>query len=116
MNHHTLALLVAVAIGCAPFVAICCSPVPGPDPIPEPDPTPRDDACQRAEDVLCRLDCRDAFGDPLCQGPTGLSFGARCRDEVRRGVPWDVECLSTITECSQVDAATTGDLCAAGTP
>ena len=110
-----LPLLAAVAVAVA--LALACGPAPSPlppGPVPEPDPTPVDDDCQRAETVICKLGCRTALGHPLCEGPTGVRFGARCRDEIRRGVPWDAACLATITSCDQVDAAATGELCADG--
>jgi len=71
-------------------------------------------ACLHVEAVVCELDCRDALGDLLCEGPTGVRFGARCVDEIRRGMPWDYACLGTVTDCEQLDAAATGALCADG--
>lgn len=96
------------------LAALACSPTPSPlppGPIPEPDPTPVKDECQEAERVICDLKCKSDGGDDLCEGPTGVRFGARCRDDIRRGVPWDAACLATIRSCDEVDAAATGELC-----
>ena len=117
MTMHKFLLISGLGAG---WLAACAW-LPPPQPVPEPDPIsdagPHDTiaaACLRAEAVVCRLDCRDASGQTLCVGPTGVRFGARCRDEVRRGVPWDWRCLGTVTRCEDLDAAATGALCADG--
>lgn len=118
---------VVLLLGCGPFAHVACSPTPSPlPPGPVPEPPPITDAgpdadpvvarCLAAEAVVCELHCVDALGAELCAGPTGVRFGARCVDEIRRGMPWDAECLGTITECDQIDAAAMGTLCDVGGP
>jgi len=109
MRAYALVLLAACAAWCDPY------PLP-PEPIPPPDPTPQDDDCGRAEDTICRLECETPKGDPLCEGPTGVGFAERCRDEIEKGMPWDARCLSSITSCDQIDAAVSGELCREAKP
>ena len=120
-------LLVTVcALLCA---AATCNPTPlpvpppaedagPPEPVPVEDagvdaePDPRLAACLAADERLCTLGCKTPTGLSLCTGPTGVRFAARCMAE--KESTWDVECLGTITDCSQVNAAATGALCADG--
>ena len=109
--------VLAVVVGCLPFVLACCArPLP-PGPVPEPDPTPvPGDPCDLAEQRVCELDCRTETGDALCKGPTGVTFGARCRDELERGTPWHPECVGSETICAELNAAFSGELCDARAP
>jgi len=89
-------------------------PLP-PGPVPEPDPAPvPSDPCDEAEATLCRLECTTETGASLCEGPTGVRFGPRCRSDRAKGIGWDADCLAGITDCSQVDAAASGELCEDG--
>lgn len=110
-----------------PVLLWACTVTPGPVPVP-PDPVPVDagpppapdagddagqDDCAAVEAKLRELDCRDGLGKPLWVSSLGESFAARCRKDVAK-MGWDLRCIQTITSCSQLPAAATGELCADG--
>jgi hypothetical protein len=89
-------LLLLTAMTC---VLLCCGPKPNP-------PTPAGgDLCVAARDKLLALQCQDE--GRMLGGPTrrGIPFEQFCNEKIEQGVmtTTQVQCLSTITDCKQVD-------------
>ena len=54
-------------------------------------------ACQRAEDTLVRLGCKQA------RTPAGVPFHEACDHALDDGRNWRPDCLALITSCDQLD-------------
>jgi hypothetical protein len=93
-----------------------CTPLPTPLPVP-PDPIPQGGAgpvltdCERAGERLEELGCRDKSGAPLWQTPEGKPFAEACDYSASMGRDWKPECLATIHDCGEIDAAMRGLVC-----
>lgn len=90
-------LLLAV-VACS---ALCCGPKPPPPPPPQPS-----GSCVAAQEKLLSLQCQDE--GRLLGGPNrhGVPFDQFCQDMIDKGIftAQQVQCLSNITDCKQVDA------------
>jgi hypothetical protein len=111
-----------------PLLALACSPAPAPvPPGPVPPPPPVDagadvedggiiaDDCELARARLQALQCRTDDGDPTWEGPVldgkRQSFADVCRDAASHGLNYHPECIQTIRDCSERNAAAKGDVC-----
>jgi len=116
--------LLAIFFALALCLLVRCTPVPVPVP---PDPTPRGGAgpvidgclstqqtcgdCQAAAARIEELACRDESGTPLWQTPGGKPFWEACDYSASQGRDWKPECLKTIRDCGEIDAAMRGLVC-----
>lgn len=97
------AALAAAFIACGPPP----EPQPGPPPIP-PDPAP---ACERAGERLRELLCLLPNGQRAWETPEGVPFADACETAMADGRHWHPECLATIADCSELEAAFRGEVC-----
>ena len=94
------------------LLLVTCSPTPGPEPVPVPPPPPPDsDPCLSAEKRLRQLDCRREDGSSWTTTPGGTPFGVACARAEIDGRNWNPECIATIIDCSELEAAYRGELC-----
>lgn len=85
-----------------------------PPPLPEPPPNvhpPTMESCERAEAKLAELDCRRDDGTPWARTPAGAHFADACKSALADGRTWTPQCLSRMTDCSQLGAAFRGAWC-----
>lgn len=99
LKHYYLGALLAAALaGCVPSNT---RPV-----VEEPlDPAPSVAApCQRAQENLLRLGCKDSEGR-LLGGPNkaGDTFSAVCQNAVANHVNVNPVCIASVVKCSEVD-------------
>ncbi len=90
-----LLVVVVVASGCCPP-----SPVDTAEP-PQPIPVV-DNACERAELRLERLDCRQADGSPWWTTPEGAPFSEACEVAMADGRQWHPELIACLVSCDDL--------------
>lgn len=97
------------------LLAACASdPAPKPGPMPPLPPhqhPPTEQSCDLAHATLERLDCRRDDGTPWARTPKGAPFAEACKVALRDGRPWGSNCISRMTDCSQLDRAYRGAWC-----
>lgn len=97
-------LTVAIGIAAALQVLAGCNDFPLREPV-------SGEQCAAAGERLRMLQCKSSDGTPLWQTPEGTSFADACERAAKDGRNWHPECLATIEDCGELEAAYRGKQC-----